>query len=280
MFSKAIVRPPAPNFAEGLTEAGLGPPDYQRAIKQHEAYCAALEHCGLTLIRLDADPDYPDSCFVEDAAVVIPEFAFQCARDPIPTRVVLTRPGAASRAGEVECMRAALEQIAPKFAIEQIQPPGTLDGGDICEAGEHYFIGLSARTSETGAEQLAQFVTAHGYTASFVDIRARPLSGQQAGNQTKLLHLKSGLAYLDSNRLVVTETLADRKEFADFDLVLVSPEAEYAANCIKVNDHVLVAAGYEQFAERLRTLGYRTIALDTSEFQKMDGGLSCLSLRW
>jgi dimethylargininase len=277
MFAKAIVRPPGPNFAEGLTTAGLGPPDYQRALKQHEAYCLALERCGLTVTRLDADPNYPDSCFVEDAAIVIPEFAFQCARVPTPTRVVLTRPGADSRTGEVESMREALAQIAPEFAIQQIQPPGTLDGGDICEAGEHYFIGLSERTNETGAEQLAQFVTAHGYTAGFVDIRARPLSGQQAGN---LLHLKSGLAYLESNRLVVAETLAARKEFADFDLVLVPREDEYAANCIKVNDYVLIAAGYEQFAERLRTLGYRTIALDMSEFQKMDGGLSCLSLRW
>lgn len=270
MFSKAIVRPPAPNFAEGLTTAGLGPPDYQRALKQHEAYCAALERCGLTLIRLDADPNYPDSCFVEDAAIVIPEFAFQCARVPEPTRVVLTRPGATSRAGEVESMRAALEQIAPEFAIEQIQPPGTLDGGDICEAGEHYFIGLSERTNEAGAEQLAQLITAHGYTAGFVDIR---------GSES-LLHLKSGLAYLESNRLVVSETLAGRKEFADFDLVVVPRGDEYAANCIKVNDHVLVAGGHERFAERLRTLGLKTLALDMGEFQKMDGGLSCLSLRW
>ena len=280
MLAKAIVRPPARNFAEGLTTAGLGPPDYQRALKQHEAYCAALERCGLTLIRLNADPSYPDSCFVEDTAVIIPEFAFQCARVPTPTRVILTRPGAASRIGEVESMRVALEQIAPGFAIEQIQPPGTLDGGDICEAGEHYFIGLSERTNETGAEQLAQFVTAHGYTAGFVDIRTRPLSRPPAGNLTELLHLKSGLAYLDSNLLVVTETLADRKEFADFDLVRVPREDEYAANCIKVNDYVLVAAGYEQFAETLRTKGLKTLALDMSEFQKMDGGLSCLSLRW
>jgi dimethylargininase len=280
MFAKAIVRPPAPNFAEGLTMAGLGAPDYQRALKQHEAYCAALERCGLTLIRLDPDPNYPDSCFVEDAAVVIPEFAFQCARVPTPTRVVLTRPGAASRTGEVESMRAAFKQIAPEFAIEQIQPPGTLDGGDICEAGGHYFIGLSERTNETGAEQLAQFVTAHGYTAGFIDIRARSLAGQQAGNLTELLHLKSALAYLDNNRLVVTETLADRKEFADFDLVLVPRGDEYVANCIKVNDYVLVAAGYGQFEEKLRNFGYRTLALDMSEFQKMDGGLSCLSLRW
>jgi dimethylargininase len=270
MFAKAIVRPPAPNFAEGLTTAGLGPPDYQHALKQHEAYCAALERCGLTLTRLDADPNYPDSCFVEDTAIVIPEFAFQCARVPSPTRVVLTRPGAASRAGEVESMRAALEQIAPEFAIEQIQPPGTLDGGDICEAGEHYFIGLSERTNETGAEQLAQFVTAHGYTAGFVDIR---------GNDS-LLHLKSGLAYLGDNRVVVTKALAGLKEFADYEVVLAPAGAEYAANCVRVNDFVLVAAGYAQFEEMLREIGYQTLTLDMSEFQKMDGGLSCLSLRW
>jgi dimethylargininase len=280
MFAKAIVRPPAQNFAEGLTKAGLGAPDYKRALQQHEAYCAALERCGLTLIRLDADPNYPDSCFVEDTAIVVPEFAFQCARVPTQTRVVLTRPGAASRTGEVESIRAALEQIAPEFAVQQIHPPGTLDGGDICEAGEHYFIGLSERTNEPGADQLAQFVTAHGYTAGFVDIRARLLSRQQGGILPELLHLKSGLAYLGDNRLVVTEALAGLKEFADYEMILAPAGAEYAANCVRVNDYVLVAAGYDEFEQKLRHLGYRTVALDMTEFQKMDGGLSCLSLRW
>ena len=280
MFSKAIVRPPAQTFAAGLTTAGLGAPDYKRALEQHEAYCAALERCGLTLIRSDADPTYPDSCFVEDTAVIIQEFPFQCAHLPSPTRVVLTRPGAASRTGEVESMRAALEHSAPEFAIQNIQPPGTLDGGDICEAGEHYFIGLSARTNEAGAQQLAEFVTAHGYTARLVDIRAVALPRQHVGILPELLHLKSGLAYLDGDRLVVTETLADRKEFADFNLVLVPRGDEYAANCIKVNDYVLLAAGHEQFERKLRTIGYQTMPLDMSEFQKMDGGLSCLSLRW
>ena len=267
MLAKAIVRPAAANFAEGLTTAGLGAPDYQRAIKQHEAYCAALERCGLTLIRLDADPNYPDSCFVEDTAVIIPEFAFP---GPMPTRVIESRPGAASRTGECESMRATFEQGVPELAVEQIQPPGTLDGGDVCEAGEHYFIGVSARTNETGAEQLAQFVTAHGYTAGFIDIR----------QSDSLLHLKSGLAYLGDNRVVVTEALAGLKEFEDYEAVPVPPGAEYAANCVRVNDYVLVAAGYDDFEQQLRRLGYRTLALDMSEFRKMDGGLSCLSLRW
>ena len=183
---------------------------------------------------------------------------------------VLTQPGAPSRVGEVETIRTAFQQVLPENAIHQIEAPGTLDGGDVCDAGTHYFIGLSARTNESGAEQLAGFLAEHGYTSSFVDIR----------DIDSLLHLKSGLAYLGDNRLVVTEALAECKEFADFRKVLVPPGEDYAANCVKVNDFVLVAAGYERFEKKLRQLGDQTLAIDMSEFQKMDGGLSCLSLRW
>lgn len=269
MFAKAIVRPPAQNFGEGLTTAGLGAPDYRRALKQHEAYCAALERFGLAVIRLDADPNYPDSCFVEDTAV-IGSHAGEGAGVPMAAHVVITRPGAASRLGEVVQMSSALRQILPEFALAQIQSPGTLDGGDVCEAGEHYFIGLSARTNESGAQQLAQIVAAHGCTSSFVDIRG----------SDSLLHLKSGLAYLGDNRVVVIESLAGLQELANYEVVLVPPGADYAANCVRVNDYVLVAAGYDQFEQTLRRIGHSTVALDMTEFQKMDGGLSCLSLRW
>lgn len=279
MFTQAIVRPPAPNFAEGLTTAGLGAPDYELALAQHEAYCVALERCGLSLVRLEPDPDYPDSCFVEDAAVVIPEFAGECARVPSPVGLVLTRPGAASRLGEIKSMRRVFNQFFDDSATRQIEPPGTLDGGDVCEAGEHFFIGISDRTNEAGADQLAQYVVAHGYTASFVDIRStrRP---RQKIRIPDLLHLKSGLAYLGDNQLVVTEALAGLKEFADYEVVPAPRGAEYAANCIRVNNHVLVAAGHEKFEGKLRKLGYETLPLEMSEFQKMDGGLSCLSVRW
>lgn len=270
VLTKAIVRPPAPNFAEGLTTAGLGVPDYQLALRQHEAYCAALERCGLSLIRLEADPDFPDSCFVEDTAVIIPQFAGECARVPSPVRVVLTNPGAPSRKGEVDRMQRVLNKLFPSPAIRQIQPAGTLDGGDVCEAGEHFFIGISERTNEAGAEQLAQYVVSGGYTSSFIDI----------AKLGSLLHLKSGLTYLGGQRLVMTAALARRKEFAEYELVTVPPGAGYAANCVRVNDYVLVAAGYEKFEAKLRGLGYKTLSLEMSEFQKMDGGLSCLSVRW
>jgi dimethylargininase len=256
VFTKAIVRAPAPNFAEGLTTAYLGAPDYTRALTQHEAYCAALERCGLTVIRLKADPLHPDSTFVEDTAVLTAQGA------------ILARPGAPSRAHEVTSIKKVLTESYPSML--SIESPGTLDGGDVCEAGEHFFIGISERTNETGARQLAETLASFGSTSSLVEIRGVP----------GVLHLKSGIAYLGDGRLAVIDALAKRKEFADFDLTRLDRGESYAANCVRVNDYVLVAAGYPLFESKLRDLGYQTIALEMSEFQKMDGGLSCLSLRF
>jgi dimethylargininase len=288
MFTRAIVRMPGPNFAEGLTTAALGQPDYQLALQQHEAYCAALERCGLSLIRLEPDPDYPDSTFVEDVAVLVG--SLPDGRATAPSAAILTRPGATSRAGEVECIRKPLAEFFPQ--VFEIEAPGTLDGGDICQAAKHFFIGISERTNRAGASQLAEFLGQLAHTSSLVDINeSNSLFGAVAtGSATgsvpgaiatrSLLHLKSGIAYLGDNRLAIIETLAGRKQFAGYDLVLVDQAESYAANCIKVNNHVLIADGYPNFAAKLRELGYQTIALNMSEFQKMDGGLSCLSLRF
>jgi len=234
----------------------LGTPDYERARQQHAAYCEALERCGLELTHLEVDERYPDSTFVEDTAVLIPAGA------------ILTRPGAASRMGEVESIRETLSRLCPRIA--SIQEPGTVDGGDVCEAGNHFFIGLSDRTNEAGAGQLAELLASYGYTSSTVDIR----------NVKDILHLKSGLAYLGDDRLVVIEALANRQEFRGYQIVRTNVDEEYAANCVRVNDYVLVAAGYPLFDQTLRGAGYKTIALEMTEFQKMDGGLSCLSLRF
>jgi dimethylargininase len=271
MFTRAIVCPPAPNFAEGLTTVDLGAPDYERAMVQHEGYCQALEQCGLTLIRLEADPRHPDSTFVEDTAVLTQRGA------------ILTRPGAPSRDGEVTSIKKVLTDFYP--SLMSIISPGTLDGGDICEAGDHFFIGISERTNEAGAWQLAEMLASFNYTSSFVDIRhcseVQSVPGAVAtGPGETILHLKSGLVYLGDRRLAVINSLADREEFAAYDLVRVNSGEAYAANCVRVNDHVLVAAGFPVWEARLRYLGYQTIALEMSEFQKMDGGLSCLSLRF
>ena len=256
MLSRAVVRPPGANFAAGLTSLRLGAPVYTRALKQHEAYCAALERCGLNLVRLQADEGYPDSTFVEDVAVITEHGA------------ILTRPGAPSRTGEVDLVRGALAQFYS--TLGSIRDPGTLDGGDICEVGNHFFVGISARTNQTGGDQLAAFLASLGYTSSFVDIRR--VKG--------ILHLKSGLAHLGDNRLVVIDALSNRMEFEGYDLIVVNQQEEYAANCVRVNQRILVAVGYPELEKRISEFGYRTIALEITEFQKMDGGLSCLSLRF
>jgi dimethylargininase len=256
MFQHAIVRPPGVNFAEGLTTVDLGAPIYEKALEQHERYCQALQQCGLTLTRLEADLRYPDSTFVEDTAILTD----RCA--------ILTRPGAFSRQGEVESIKEALARFYPSF--HAITPPGALDGGDICEARNHFFIGISERTNEEGARQLADLLAQEGYTSTCVDIR-----------QVKsILHLKSGIAYLGDSRLVLIDALAHHAAFQGYDVIRVEPAENYAANCVRVNDHVLFATGFPRLQAAIRNLGYSMIVLDMSEFQKMDGGLSCLSLRF
>ncbi|MEO8436603.1 MAG: arginine deiminase family protein [Pyrinomonadaceae bacterium] len=256
MLRKAIVRPPSANFGEGLTTVDLGSPDYERALAQHEAYCAALQQSGLELLRLDSEAAHPDSTFVEDTAVLVKG----CA--------ILTRPGASSRVEEVLSIRAVLAHHYSE--LHTIEAPGTLDGGDVCEAADHFFIGVSERTNEPGARQLATLLASCGYSSALVDIRGVP----------GILHLKSGLAYLSDNRLAVIPTLAEYEQFRGYDVIMVASSEQYAANCICINDHILVAAGYPLFEKHLRELGLETIALEMSEFQKMDGGLSCLSLRF
>lgn len=256
-FSRAIARLPGTNFADGLTQqSAAGRPDFQRTLEQHRRYVDALERCGVRVTTLAADAGYPDGTFVEDTAVLTPDWA------------ILARPGAATRAGEVPSIAQALP---PHFAdLAAIESPGTVDGGDICEAGSHYFIGLSQRTNEEGARQLAVLLAARGCTSSVVDIRA----------SRTLLHLKTGIAFLGDDCLVVTDDLPPHADFGRFRQVRVEPAESYAANCIRVNDRVLVATGFPRFSAALAALGFQPLELDMSEFRKMDGGLSCLSLRF
>jgi dimethylargininase len=255
-FTRAIVRPPAATFAAGITTSGLGPPDLALALEQHEAYCRTLERLGLALVRLGPDAAFPDSTFVEDAAIVTARGA------------MLTRPGAPSRAGEVAALGAALGRWFPE--LEAITAPGTVDGGDVCEAGPHFFIRLSARTNGEGAAQLAAWLEQRGFGSSVIDIRRMP----------GLLHLKTGLAWLGGRRLLATDEVAGDEALGGWEVVRVPAGEEYAANCVRVNDVVLIAQGYPATAALLGALGYEIAGLEMSEYRKMDGGLSCLSVRW
>jgi dimethylargininase len=255
-FTRAIVRPPAATFAAGITSSSLGPPDLALAREQHEAYCRTLERLGLSLVRLAPDPDFPDSTFVEDAAIVTARGA------------ILTRPGAPSRAGEIAALREALRPWFPDIA--EIASPGTVDGGDVCEAGEHFLLGLSERTNPAGAAQLAEWLAELGFSSSVVDIRAT--SG--------LLHLRTGLSWLGGRRLLAVCDIARQEALRGWEIRRVPEGENYAANCLVVNDALLVPQGFPATSTLLSELGFDLIPLAMSEYRKMDGGLTCLSVRW
>jgi dimethylargininase len=258
-FTRAVVRPPGRNFAAGLTSATEGAPHYETALAQHLQYCEALAACGLKLTRLQPDAAYPDGTFVEDTAIVTPRGA------------IVTRPGAPSRTGEVDSVSRAL--IAFYMELAYIDAPGTVDGGDVCEADGHFLIAISARTNESGARQLKGFLERLGYTAQLVDIRS----------MSALLHLKTGIAYLGEGTWAIAAAfeggLPPLEALNARHVVRVSVAESYSVNCVRVNDRVLVASGYPALAETIERRGLRPLLLDMSEYKKMDGGLSCLSLR-
>ena len=165
-------------------------------------------------------------------------------------------------------MGLALREFFPN--MHSIEPPGLLDGGDICEAENHFFLGLSHRTNEEGTRQLTAHLNRQGYTSALIDVRGL----------TSILHLKSGLSYIGENTLVVIPELADNPLLRDYELIRVGKEESYAANCVRVNDRVLAPAGYPLLTAELKARGFQPLELEMSEFQKMDGGLSCLSLRF
>jgi dimethylargininase len=251
-FKYAITRKPGKNFADGLTTSDLRPSDYQLVLQQHTIYVETLKSIGLNTIELDAQSDYPDAHFVEDTAVVAPEFA------------IITHPGATSRQGEEESIAVIL---APHRTLEYIHAPGTLDGGDVLMIGDHFFIGISERTNLDGAQQLGKILEKYAKTWSMIPVGAG-------------LHFKSSVNYVAQNTLIVTRDFADHEALKEYAKIIVNREEEYAANVLRVNDCLLVPKGFPDTKTKLSTLDLKIIELDVSEMQKMDGGLTCLSLRF
>ena len=253
MFRYAIVRKPCENLVQGITTGDLGKPDYELAVRQHAAYADTLRSCGLEVIVLEADERFPDSTFVEDTAVVTEKFA------------VISSLGAPSRRGEEGSIAEALKSFFP--GLEYIKLPGTLEGGDVMRAGDHFYIGLSQRTNREGASQLIQILEKSGFTASLVPLE-------------RVLHLKTGVAYLENKRLLAAGESVGHPAFKDYHLIPVAEDELYAANSLWVNGWVLVPAGFDKTKQAIESLGYSVKAVDVSEFRKLDGGLSCLSLRF
>ena len=253
MFRHAIVRKPCPQMVNGLTTANLGKPDYDLACIQHQKYIEALQACELDVTILDEDNSFPDSVFIEDTALL----TLNCA--------IVMNPGPEARKGETEGVIPILRKSYD--SIEFIEPPGTVEGGDIMMAGSHYYIGLSSRTNREGARQTLYILEKYGLSGSMVPIQ-------------EMLHLKTGLAYLENNNLLATGEFLKNKDFEQYNILEVNRKESYAANSIWVNGHVIMPAGFPDIQNKVQKAGYDVVEVDTSEFRKLDGGVSCLSLRF
>jgi dimethylargininase len=252
-FSNALVRTPCRAVVNGLRAVDVGAPSYEGVLAEHAAYVAALEAAGVAVEVLGPSEDYPDSVFVEDAALVFGSDA------------ILLRPGAPSRSGEADEMAPVL---AHRFARVLKLERGAAEGGDVLATPGCVFIDCSARTDREGARALSALLGAIG-------LEARPVETPRG-----VLHFKSDCALLDEETLLCTARLAASGAFEGFRLMLTPAGEERAANAIRVNDRVLVSAGHPRTAEALDALGLRVVALETREIAKIDAGLSCMSLRW
>jgi len=240
-------------MVNGLTTAELGKPDYIKALEQHSRYGDILKECGLQVSVLEADSNFPDSTFIEDVAICTPI----CA--------IVTNPGASSRNGEKHSIKPVLQNFYT--AVEEIVGPGTLDAGDVMMVNNHFYIGISERTNHAGAEQLISILQKYNMSGSKVPLK-------------EMLHLKTGLSYLEQNTLLMSGEFVQNTEFEKYSKIIVDEKELYAANSLWINGTVLVPKGFDKTKNKIEQAGYKTIEVDVSEFQKLDGGLSCLSLRF
>ncbi|MBR6351212.1 MAG: N(G),N(G)-dimethylarginine dimethylaminohydrolase [Firmicutes bacterium] len=257
MFTKAITRKPCRALIDGISTAmfGEGTPIYEDAIAQHAKYVETLESLGLEVTVLEGDERYPDSCFVEDPAVVVPEFA------------VITNSPRESRNGEKYEILPTIKEFWPEDRIFYIEAPGTMEGGDVMLVGKHFYVGQYERTNAEGARQFNEIVTQFGYTSSTVPV-------------TEGLHLKDFVINLENNNLLVSPVMDAQPAFKDFNRYVIDPDELYAINSMYINGTVLVPQGYPKTLKLIQDLGYPTLPVDTNEFRKIDGSLTCLSLRF
>lgn len=253
-FTRAITRAPSASIVHGLRALDTGTPDLTRMLSAHRDYINALSEAGLAVTELAELEEFPDSVFVEDTALCLPEGA------------VLMRPGAATRGGEVARMAPALRRFYTE--VLQISGPGFIEGGDILVNGKTILVGRSARTDAAGIAELAGLVTAWGYQV------------RELATPDGVLHFKTDCSLLDEKTVLATERLAASGCFSDYRVILTAPVEEAAANAIRCNHLVLMAAGFPGTAARLRDAGFIVREIDNSECAKLDGGMSCLSLRF
>ena len=254
-FTRILARRPAYTLADGLTtQTDLGAPDIERTLHQYDIYITALRACGLDVTVLDPDDRFPDGHFVEDAAIIFHDLAFVC------------RSGAPSRAGEAAEIAKHLTHLN-QVSIQGDE--GLLDGGDVLFCADRVLIGLSARTNRAGADQLR---AALQNVQPDLRVDSVAFSG--------MLHLKSGLNELAPGVLVLASGMRLDYDLSFAETLTLPPDETYAANLIPINDTLFIAAGFPAALALAEKYYTQITVLEMTEFEKMDGGLSCLSLRY
>jgi dimethylargininase len=247
----AITRQVSPRFAEcELTHIERTPIDLNVARAQHLAYTDALRELGCEMIELPAEPDLPDSVFVEDTAFVLPEVA------------VITRPGADSRKPETESI---IQALTPLIKLVHVQNPATVDGGDVLVLGKKLYVGLSTRSNPEALRQLNEMLCEYGYSVMGVALQ-------------DCLHLKSAVTRVDDQTLLINKKWVDPGCFEGFELIDVDPSEPHAANCLPVNGSIIFPAAFPRTCARLEEKGYQVVAVDISELAKAEGAVTCCSL--
>jgi dimethylargininase len=247
----AITREVSPRMSEcQLTHLARSPIDVNRAAEEHRAYEKCLEGLGCRVTSLPAEPALPDSVFVEDAASAFDELA------------ILARPGAESRRAEVASLAKALESHRK---LAHIEPPGTLDGGDVLTVGKQVFVGLSQRTNQAGIEQMRALLEPHGYSVESVPLE-------------RCLHLKSAVTQVAERTLLINPSWLEPSIFPGFEFVEVDPAEPFAANALLLGGSVVYPVAYARTRKRLEERGVKVIAVEVSELAKAEGGVTCCSL--
>jgi len=247
----AICRAVSPSLAQcELTHIDRVPMDVDRARAQHRTYEETLERLGIAVISLPAEPDLPDSVFVEDTAVILDEIA------------VMTRPGAVSRRSEVQTVANVLATYRPLTFITE---PATIDGGDVLHIGKTLYVGLSTRSDAAGINALANAVKPYGY-----DVRGVQLSG--------CLHLKSAATLIAADMLLVNPAWVNPLAFEGVAHISVDPDEPHGANALRIGNRVVYAMAYPRTHARMATFVKDIHCVDLSELAKAEGAVTCCSL--
>ncbi len=253
-FTRAITRRPARSIADGLRANDMGNPDLASMLAAHATYVAALKSTGAEVIELDPLDDFPDAQFVEDTALCLPQGA------------ILMRPGAPSRMGEVAEMAPTLRGMYTQ--VREISGPGFVEGGDILVTPKEILVGRSARTDAAGVAELTQIAADWGHAV------------REVFTPEGVLHFKTDCSLMDGETILATKRLASSGCFDGYRVLHTAEGEEAAANAIRFNSLVLMAAGFPKTAAMLDQAGYEVVEIDNTDCAKLDGGMSCLSLRF